>query len=374
MVKTSPSKLGNKDNMVVETMHTMIVTNKSVVPHKFYHLLDELLSKCQKNVKDMLQDRSKNSSKYYTDLPCVVSKSLITKYQKNKKCKAVKSCVIPICGDKGKQVKLESNNSIRIPAITKKETIPITPLKPIVGYIRSVEFFKRKGDWFISYTYNTPINKLETTGYIGIDRNARDNVATLADIDSGKVIRMGPDVKLWKDNLKKRKAKLQRKGAKCLLKKINRKQSNRTKDINHKVSKQIVDYAVKHRKTIVLEDLGKIKNSKECGRYVQKSNWTFFQLETFIKYKSSLYGIPVIYVNPAYTSKTCSRCGRINDVLGKRFICDCGHKDHRDANAGFNIAIRGKQSHDGITDNESELSAGLIDDSQTSKGEVSYGN
>lgn len=66
-----------------------------------------------------------------------------------------------------------------------------------------------------------------------------------------------------------------------------------------------------------------------------------------------------------------SRCGSINDVSGKRFVCsECGHKDHRDANASFNIGIRGKQSCGGITDNESELSAGLIDDSQTSKGEV----
>lgn len=352
----------------------MIITNKSKVPGKFKSLLDNLLSRCQKTVKLMLLDRTKSSTKYYPNLPSVVSKGLVSKYQKNKKCKAIKSCVIPICGDKGKQVKLESNNSIRIPCITKKESIPIRPLKPIIGHIRSVEFFKRKGVWYISYTYNTLVNSIQTNGYIGVDRNVRDNVATLADIESGKVLRLGPDVKLWKDNLKRRRAKLQRKGAKCLLKKINRKQSNRTKDINHKVSKQIVDYAVKHRKIIVLENLGKIKNSKKCGRYVQKSNWAFFQLETYIKYKSSLYSIPVIYVHPAYTSKICSRCGSINDVQGKRFKCkECGHKDHRDANSSFNIGMRGKLQ-DGITDNERELSAGLTDDSLTSTGEINNVN
>ena len=125
------------------------------------------------------------------------------------------------------------------------------------------------------------------------------------------------------------------------------------------MSKQIVDYAITHRKTIVLEDLGKIKNSKKCGRFVQKSNWAFYQLETYIKYKSSLYGIPVIYVNPAYTSKTCSRCGSINDVPGKRFVCEnCGHKDHRDANAAFNIGVRGSQV--GLAENTEHLSRGLL--------------
>lgn len=346
----------------------MIVTNKSLVPNCFYSTLDDLLSKSQKEVKLMLKNRSENSSKYYKSVPCAISKSLITKYQKNKKCKSVKKCVIPICGDKGRQIKLEPNNRLRIPVITKKQTIPIFPLKQIVGDILSCEFFRRKGIWYISYTYNTPETQIKTTGFIGVDRNARGNVATLADIESGKVMRLGPDVKLWKDNIKKRKAKLQKKGAKRLLVKINRKQSNRTKDINHKVSKQIVNYAVTHCKAIVLEDLGKIKDSKKCGKYVKKSNWSYFQLETFIIYKASLCGVPVIHVDPRNTSKGCSRCGNINDVQGKKFVCDCGHKDHRDANASFNIGIRGKQSCGGIPDNERELSVRCIDAPSTSKG------
>lgn len=341
MSKAFPSKFSNKDNVVGQTIHTMCVTNKSIVPHKFDSLLNNLLSISQTTVKKMLADRSKSSSKDYPELPSVIAKSLIVKYQKNKKCKAVKSLAMQICGDKGKQVKLESNNAIRIPCITKKETIAIQPLKPIVGYIRSIEFFKRKGNWYLSYSYNTPINPVEVNGVIGIDRNARDNVATLADPSTGFVKRIGQDVKLWKDNLKRRKANLQRQGAKPLLVKINRKQSNRTKDINHKVSKEIVNYAVTHRKAIALENLGKIKNSKKCGRFVQKSNWSFYQLEQYIKYKASLHGIPVIYVDPAFTSKTCSKCGSINDVNGKNFVCkDCGHKDHRDSNAGFNIGLR----------------------------------
>src|SRR5574343_404648 len=107
----------------------MIVTNKSLVPNCFYSTLDDLLSKSQKEVKLMLKNRSENSSKYYKSVPCAISKSLITKYQKNKKCKSVKKCVIPICGDKGRQIKLEPNNRLRIPVITKKQTIPIFPLK-----------------------------------------------------------------------------------------------------------------------------------------------------------------------------------------------------------------------------------------------------
>ena len=317
-----------------------MVTGKCIIPHRFDAILSPLYAECQRVVKEMLSDRTKNSSKHWKTIPCVVSKSLISKYQRNKKCNSVKKLAIQICGDKGKQVKLEGDR-IRIPSIFKKEWIDIFPPKPIVGNIASVEIFKRKGMWFLSYSYNTPKNPIVTCGVVGVDRNARGNVATVCDIQTGKVIKIGPDIKGWKDNFKNRKRKLQRKEAKSLLKKINRKQSNRTKDINHKVSKSIVDYATKHCRAIVLENLGGIKDSKKCGHYVKKSNWSYFQLEQFLKYKAALRNIPIYYVDPFNTSKECSRCGTINDVIGKKFVCkNCGHRDHRDANAGFVIGKR----------------------------------
>jgi len=61
-------------------------------------------------------------------------------------------------------------------------------------------------------------------------------------------------------------------------------------------------------------------------------------LETFIKYKAFLLGIPVFFVNPAYTSQVCSRCGSINKPNGKNYRCSCSHFDHRDSNAVFNIS------------------------------------
>ena len=55
--------------------------------------------------------------------------------------------------------------------------------------------------------------------------------------------------------------------------------------------------------------------------------------------------ILVAMVNPAYTSQNCSRCGERNPPKGKKYVCEhCGHTDHRDANAAFNIAKRGAES------------------------------
>jgi putative transposase len=229
---------------------------------------------------------------------------------------------------------------IRVPAFFKKSVLPASFPKPISGFIRQVEFFKRDGKWFMSYSYNTPVlQEQEVQGFIGVDRNSVGNVALCADVMTGKVRKFGPDTAGITKNFRNRRKNLQKKGAKNALTKIRRKQSRRTKDINHKISKSIVDYADKHRSAIVLEDLGKISKKGKAKRYVQKSQWSFYQLETFIKYKAALLGIPIFFVNPAYTSQVCSRCGSINKPNGKHYKCSCcGNLTHRDVNAAFNIS------------------------------------
>ena len=68
--------------------------------------------------------------------------------------------------------------------------------------------------------------------------------------------------------------------------------------------------------------------------------WSFYQLQSFLQYKARLRSIPIVFVEPRNTSKECSRCGSEGARIGKNFVCQCGHVDHADANAGFNIAMR----------------------------------
>ena len=112
---------------------------------------------------------------------------------------------------------------------------------------------------------------------------------------------------------------------------------------NHKVSRKIINVAKELGKGVKLEDLTGTRNGKnqaESFRYA-KNSWSFYQLQQMIEYKAKLLGVEVAYVEPAYTSKTCSRCGHIGDRNGKSSKCHaCGHVDHADSNAGFNIAKR----------------------------------
>jgi putative transposase len=65
------------------------------------------------------------------------------------------------------------------------------------------------------------------------------------------------------------------------------------------------------------------------------NSWSFYQLQKFVEYKAKLQGVPVEYIDPRYTSKTCCKCGHVGD--NKRFECPSGHVDHADVNASFGI-------------------------------------
>jgi len=319
-----------------------IVTYKVKIPSGFWPSLDALSAQSSAVVARMLERRSETSSKFYKEIPCVIAKSLAAKYQRNPKCKSVSRICLPICGDKGKQVKLV-DGGIRVPAVFKKSVIPCQFPLPISGHIRCVELFYRGGEWFMSYSYNTPCSEpIKPVGVIGVDRNSVGNIATLADPKSGKVRLVGFNADRWKYNFRRRKARIMSQGRKRLASRLRRKQSCRTKYENHRTAKTIVVFAAEHRSAIALEDLHLTKGAK---RYADKRQWAHAQLEQFIRYKAALRGVPIIMVNPAYTSQTCSRCGSRNKPNGKSYSCvNCGSKSHRDINAAFNIAALGVAS------------------------------
>ena len=168
------------------------MTVKVKISDGLAHGLDELLERCASAVQRMLANRALSSSKYYRDLvPCAVSKSLIAKYQENRKCQHVKNLVIPVCGDRGRQIKLV-HGGIRVPTLFKKAVLPVQWPREITGHVRYIELFRRQGQWYVSICYNTPKWKpIECDGEIGLDRNSVGNIAVFADLQTGVVRKLG---------------------------------------------------------------------------------------------------------------------------------------------------------------------------------------
>ena len=347
----------------MRSISTVTCCLKTLIPDEIAHGLETLERKCHAVVKRMLVNRTQTSSKFYKEIPCVVAKSLAAKYQRNPKCKSVSHLVIPICGDKGRQIKLVEGG-VRIPALFKKSVLPVFWMREVAGHIRSVEIYRRANRWFAAFCINVAdAPAIKADGVIGVDRNSVGNVAVIADPQNGQVRHLGFNPARTKACWRGRKKNLQRQGKRRLLSKLRKNHARRSTHQNHIVSKQVVDYAQRHSRTIVLEKLDGVRNKDSRIRsYSECNQWAFAQLHGFIQYKARLAGVPVVEVGAAYTSQTCSRCGHIHKSKDKFFRCpDCGHKDHRDANASFVIAQRGLECIGGLASHSARTCSGPID-------------
>ncbi len=131
------------------------------------------------------------------------------------------------------------------------------------------------------------------------------------------------------------------KGRRDKLKALDRfkeKEKNFAKNYNHFLSKSIVDFAVKNN----CEFINIEKISSEGLENKVLGIWTYYDLESKIDYKAKMLGIKVRFVDPAYTSQTCSKCGYVDKENRKsqsKFICkECGLNINADYNAAINIA------------------------------------
>ena len=124
------------------------------------------------------------------------------------------------------------------------------------------------------------------------------------------------------------------------IKRINDKEQRIMRDIDHKISHDIVKEAAVHNvKIIKLEQLQNIRSATRTSRKNNHSlhTWSFYRLAQFIEYKAKLAGISVEYVNPAYTSQRCPVCGNIHHASDRHYTCECGYKQHRDIVGAINI-------------------------------------
>ena len=120
---------------------------------------------------------------------------------------------------------------------------------------------------------------------------------------------------------------------------------NSENDLNHKLSNEMVNIAKKQKANIAFEKLKNIRKTAKVSRNFRYflNSWQFYTLQSFVEYKSMIEGIKTVYVDPKYTSQMCSNCKKINKCNSKKYVCNtCGLQIHRDENASYNIANRGK--------------------------------
>ena len=292
------------------------------------------LSLARKVAEFALQYRSQTSKDVrHIGLKAQISNQILRKYSRNNTIKEVKSVKLTIPSQSIKLVQGE----IYIPCL--KLNLPIWFDKAFKK-INQIEI----GDEFayISVTYNEA-PQYKPKQVIGVDRNTTKHVLVASNIDTGKVLKLGKECLHIHNKYKHIRKNLQKKGKYRLVKKIKNRESNIVRNINHHISKKLIDEASKNKAIIVLEELKDCRKTMKQRRKQRYSlhSWSFYQLQQMVEYKAKKFGVPIAYVAPQYTSQRCSKCGHIdaNNRKGKLFCCvKCTTVENADVNAGFNIA------------------------------------
>ena len=181
---------------------------------------------------------------------------------------------------------------------------------------------------------------------VGIDRGINFVVATYdskhkSGFVSGKAIKQR---RASYSKLRKELQMRQTPSARRRLKAIGQRENRWMQDVNHCVSKALVESNPKHT-LFVLEDLTGVRNATERvrtkNRYVSVS-WAFYDLEQKLIYKAKQNQSSVIKVDPRYTSQCCPLCGHTEKANRNKkihlFACkNCGYKSNDDRIGAMNL-------------------------------------
>ncbi|MFE6150293.1 RNA-guided endonuclease InsQ/TnpB family protein [Streptomyces sp. NPDC057888] len=208
------------------------------------------------------------------------------------------------------------------------------------------DLIERDGVFYLIATCEVPeAEAYEPDGFIGVDLG----IVNIATTSTGYQA-AGRGLGRYRKRQLTLRAKLQKKrtkSAKRRLKERSRREQRHVKNTNHIIAKTIVTEAERTSAGISLEELKGIRQRVRLRKpqRVQLHSWAFAQLGDFIVYKAKRAGVPLVFVDPAYTSQMCSQCRHVdkrNRVDQGLFICrGCGVVAHADRNASHNIAARG---------------------------------
>ena len=230
--------------------------------------------------------------------------------------------------------------------LSKIGSIRVKMHRPIGGQIKTCTLRKTpSGEWDVSFSC-----ELETTFLpsnekaVGIDVGIT-HFAVLSDgqeISNPRFFQKGekPLAKGRRKLAKLEKATKERRHQGKIAAKIHNRIRNCRKDFCHKQAKKIVD----QYQYICIEDLQiqKMIEKSPFAKSITDVSWN--QFRQFLTYKAEEAGRKIRFVNPSYTTQTCSQCGHREpkELSEREHHCpQFGYRATRDLNAAQNILALG---------------------------------
>ena len=220
---------------------------------------------------------------------------------------------------------------------------------PTIYKFGTAKLVNKHGKYYlhIPVTYDVEeFDASKVTNVVGIDRGINFVVATYDSKQKSSFVN-GRTIKQKRANYSKLRKELQMRrtpSSRRRIKAIGQRENRWMQDVNHCISKALVDNNPKHT-LFVLEDLSGVRNATERvrtkDRYVSVS-WSFYDLEQKLIYKAKQNQSTVIKVDPRYTSQCCPMCGHIErsnrDKRLHLFCCkNCGYKSNDDRIGAMNL-------------------------------------
>lgn len=272
------------------------------------------------------------------------AKSIYAKYRKTKTKSVLKK---PVCIWNNQNWTLK-DGILRFPVLIDGKSIRINvpvllttyQLEKLNGKLGTLRITEKSGKWIAQIAVTVENTESTDTGVLGVDLGLKCPAVAVTETGKTKFFGNGRENKYKKRKFRSTRKKLGKAKKPQAIKKLNDKEQRWMKDKDHKISRQIVDFAIQEGVgTIHLEQLSGIRQTARTSRKNEKNlhTWSFYRLAQYIEYKATLSGIKVEYVDPKYTSQTCPECAERNKARDRKYKCSCGFKTHRDRVGAMNI-------------------------------------
>lgn len=200
----------------------------------------------------------------------------------------------------------------------------------------------RDRKWYLNITVDVPEEReYEATEWLGVDMG----IVHLATTSDGENY-AGAHLNNLRERNSRLRARLQRKGTKSARKLLNKrrfKEARFARNVNHVISKQIVEKAKRTGQGIAIEELDGIRSRIRARKPQRRRlhSWAFADLRAKLEYKAKRGGVPVALIDPHNTSRRCPNCDHVdkrNRRTRDEFLCvSCGHSGPADTIASVNI-------------------------------------
>lgn len=215
--------------------------------------------------------------------------------------------------------------------------------------------------WFFHVSASKEVSEFQLPRLkhvVGIDRGLRQIITSYDEKGQTRFVN-GSFIAKKRNHYAKLRARLQAKctkSAKRRLRSLSGRESRWMSDVNHQLSKTLVETYGK-RTLFVLEDLtgmtfDTVHSRRKEHRYEHHS-WSFYDLEQKLRYKAHLNESEVLLVDAHYTSQRCPKCGSIdksnrNKDVHQYTCSNCGYSSNDDRVGAMNIYELGKWFVSGV--------------------------